>query len=47
MSQKKMTPVIAKAIAEKVRAELIARNKTAHASLEKKVDSSKLYKEFW
>ena len=45
MSTKKMTPTIAKAIAEKVRAELIARNKTAHAGLEKKVDSSKLYKE--
>jgi hypothetical protein len=45
MSQKKMTPVIAKALAEKVRAELVARNKTAHAALEKKVESSKLLKE--
>jgi hypothetical protein len=45
MSQKKMTPTIAKALAEKVRAELVARNKTAHAALEKKVESSKLLKE--
>lgn len=45
MSTKKMTPTIAKALAEKVRAELVARNKTAHAALEKKVESSKLLKE--
>lgn len=45
MSTKKMTPTIAKALAEKVRAELVARNKTAHAALEKKVEASKLLKE--
>lgn len=42
---KKMTPTIAKALAEKVRAELVARNKTTHHDLEKKIESSKLFKE--
>lgn len=45
MSQKKLTPTIAKALAEKVRAELTARNKGTAETLEKKVESSKLYKE--
>lgn len=45
MSQKKLTPVIAKALAERVRAELVARYKGSSESLIKKVESSKLYKE--
>jgi hypothetical protein len=45
MSTKKLTPIIAKALAEKVRAELIARHKGTSESLVKKVESSKLYKE--
>ena len=45
MSQKKMTPVIAKALAEKVRAELVARHKGSSEAIVKKVESSKLYKE--
>ncbi len=45
MSQKKMTPVIAKALAEKVRAELVARHKGSTETLTKKVEASKLYKE--
>lgn len=45
MSQKKLTPIIAKALAEKVRAELVARHKGSSESLVRKVESSKLYKE--
>ena len=45
MSTKKLKPTIAKALAEKVRAELTARNKGTAETLEKKVESSKLYKE--
>lgn len=45
MSTKKLTPMIAKALAEKVRAELIARHKGSSETLVKKVESSKLYKE--
>ena len=45
MSQKKMTPAIAKALAEKVRAELVARHKGSSEILITKVESSKLYKE--
>lgn len=45
MSQKKLTPAIAKALAEKVRAELLARTKGTSETLKKKVESSKLYKE--
>ena len=45
MSQKKLTPIIAKALAEKVRAELVARHKGSSEILVKKVESSKLYKE--
>jgi len=45
MSQKKLTPIIAKALAEKVRAELVARHKGSSEILIKKVESSKLYKE--
>lgn len=45
MSTKKLTPTIAKALAEKVRAELKTRNKGTAETLEKKVESSKLYKE--
>jgi hypothetical protein len=42
---KKLTPVIAKALAEKVRAELVARHKGSTENLVDKVQSSKLYKE--
>jgi hypothetical protein len=42
---KKLTPAIAKALAENVRAELIARHKGSSETLLKKVESSKLYKE--
>jgi hypothetical protein len=45
MSQKKLTPIIAKALAEKVRAELVARHKGSSEILITKVESSKLYKE--
>lgn len=45
MSQKKMTPIIAKALAEKVRAELLSRHKGSSENLVKKVEDSKLYKE--
>jgi len=45
MSQKKLTPTIAKALAEKVRAELVARHKGSTEILITKVQSSKLYKE--
>jgi hypothetical protein len=45
MSQKKMTPIIAKALAEKVRAELVARYKGSSETLRKKVESSKPFKE--
>jgi hypothetical protein len=45
MSQKKLTPIIAKALAEKVRAELITRHKGTSETLVKKVEDSKLYKE--
>jgi len=45
MSQKKLTPIIAKALAEKVRAELVARHKGSSETLVTKVQSSKLYKE--
>jgi len=45
MSQKKLTPIIAKALAEKVRAELVARHKGSSEILVTKVQSSKLYKE--
>lgn len=45
MSQKKLTPAIAKALAEKVRAELVARYKGSTETIVKKVESSKLYKE--
>jgi hypothetical protein len=42
---KKLTPAIAKALAEKVRAELIVRHKGSTETLIKKVEASKLYKE--
>jgi hypothetical protein len=42
---KKLTPIIAKALAEKVRAELLARHKGTSEALVKKVEASKLYKE--
>jgi hypothetical protein len=42
---KKLTPTIAKALAEKVRAELIVRHKGSTETLTKKVEASKLYKE--
>lgn len=42
---KKLTPAIAKALAERVRAEVIARTKGTSEAIEKKIDSSKLYKE--
>ena len=45
MSTKKLTPIIAKALAEKVRAELLTRHKGTSETLVKKVESSKLYKE--
>lgn len=45
MSQKKLTPIIAKALAEKVRAELVVRHKGSSEILITKVQSSKLYKE--
>jgi hypothetical protein len=45
MSSKKLTPIIAKALAEKVRAELLARHKGTSETLIKKVEASKLYKE--
>lgn len=45
MSTKKLTPIIAKALAEKVRAELLARHKGTSETLIKKVEASKLYKE--
>ena len=45
MSQKKLTPIIAKALAEKVRAELLSRHKGTSETLIKKVEDSKLYKE--
>ena len=45
MSQKKLTPAIAKALAEKVRAELLARTKGTSETLKKKIAASKVYKE--
>jgi hypothetical protein len=42
---KKLTPTIAKALAEKVRAELVVRHKGSTEAITKKVESSKLYKE--
>jgi hypothetical protein len=45
MSTKKLTPTIAKALAEKVRAELVVRHKGSTETITKKVESSKLYKE--
>ena len=42
---KKLTPTIAKALAEKVRAELLVRHKGSTETLIKKVEASKLYKE--
>lgn len=42
---KKLTPAIAKALAEKVRAELLVRHKGSTETLIKKVEASKLYKE--
>lgn len=42
---KKLTPTIAKALAEKVRAALLTRTKGTSEALKKKVESSKLYKE--
>lgn len=45
MSQKKLTPIIAKALAEKVRAELLYRHKGTSEILIKKVEDSKLYKD--
>ena len=45
MSQKKLTPVIAKALAEKVRAELVARHKGSSETIVRKVEASKQYKE--
>ena len=42
---KKLTPTIAKALAEKVRAELVVRHKGSTETITKKVESSKLYKE--
>ena len=45
MSTKKLTPTIAKALAEKVRAELVVRHKGSTETITKKVEASKLYKE--
>lgn len=45
MSTKKLTPAIAKALAEKVRAELLTRTKGTSEALKKKVASSRVYKE--
>ena len=42
---KKLTTTIARALAEKVRAELVARNKDTATTLKKKVESSKEFKE--
>ena len=42
---KKLTPAIAKALAEKVRAELVVRHKGNTETITKKVEASKLYKE--
>lgn len=42
---KKLTPTIAKALAEKVRAELVVRHKGSTETITKKVEASKLYKE--
>ena len=42
---KKLTPTIAKALAEKVRAESVVRHKGSTETITKKVESSKLYKE--
>ena len=46
MSQKKMTPIIAKALAEKVKQELHKRNKNLSETLKTKVESSKEFKAF-
>ena len=45
MSQKKLTPTIAKALAEKVRAELKSRNEHTASSIQNKIKSSKEYKQ--
>ena len=42
---RKLTPTIARALAEKVRAELVARNATNREALTKKIETSKIYKE--
>jgi hypothetical protein len=44
MSQKKLTPTIAKALAEKVKQELQKRNKNLSETLKTKVESSKEFK---
>ena len=46
MSQKKMTPIIAKALAEKVKQELQKRNKNLSENLKSKVESSKEFKAY-
>lgn len=46
MSQKKMTPIIAKALAEKVKQELQKRNKNLSETLKTKVESSKEFKAY-
>ena len=46
MSQKKMTPIIAKALAEKVKQELQKRNKNLSENLKYKVESSKEFKAY-
>ena len=46
MSQKKMTPIIAKALAEKVKQELQKRNKNLSETLKSKVESSKEFKAY-
>ena len=45
MSQKKLTPTIARALAEKVRAELKSRNENTATSIENKIKNSKEYKQ--
>jgi hypothetical protein len=46
MSQKKLTPTIAKALAEKVKQELQKRNKNLSETLKTKVESSKEFKAY-
>ena len=46
MSQKKLTPTIAKALAEKVKQELQIRNKNLSETLKTKVETSKDFKAY-